>query len=335
MPLTERFLELQGRVRNWGRWGDEDELGTLNLITPEVVLAARDCIRTGRTIPLAVPLEQDGIQVGFIPGRDNPTKTMLMVDQGMDPDGDPDLFHTSDDAVHLGLQAGTHWDGLCHVSYSGRVYNGYDASTITEEAGATRCGIERVTSLCSRGVLLDVAAAKGVDLLDCPYAITAEDLDEAAEFGGVEVRAGDIVLVRSGRMRLYHEGGGMAYCLGPGQDGSNAGLSLSTVPWLHERDVAAVANDTLVLEVYPSEDVGLAGRPGGDQVAAHRGRHAPPLHPVPGAGTRGRRTGRDAPGDARRRPRRPVAARPPRRHGARTRLGGPGLDRPRRSDSRR
>jgi kynurenine formamidase len=160
--------------------------------------------------------------------------------------------------VHLGLQAGTHWDGLCHVSYSGRVYNGYDASTITEEAGATRCGIERVTSLCSRGVLLDVAAAKGVDLLDCPYAITAEDLDEAAEFGGVEVRAGDIVLVRSGRMRLYHEGGGMAYCLGPGQDGSNAGLSLSTVPWLHERDVAAVANDTLVLEVYPSEDVNLA-----------------------------------------------------------------------------
>ena len=76
--------------------------------------------------------------------------------------------------------------------------------------------------------------------------------------GGVEVRAGDIVLVRSGRMRLYHEGGGMAYCLGPGQDGSNAGLSLSTVPWLHERDVAAVANDTLVLEVYPSEDVNLA-----------------------------------------------------------------------------
>ena len=76
--------------------------------------------------------------------------------------------------------------------------------------------------------------------------------------GGVEVRAGDIVLVRTGRMGIYHESGGMAYCLGPGQDGSNAGLSLSTVPWFHERDVAAVANDTLTFEVYPSEDVNLA-----------------------------------------------------------------------------
>ncbi len=258
MPLTDRFLDLQSRVRNWGRWGDDDELGTLNLITPEVVQAARDCIRTGRTFLLAVPLEHDGIQVGFIPGRDNPTRTMLMVDQGMDPDGDPDLFHTSDDAVQFGLQAGTHWDGLCHVSYSGRVYNGYDASTITADDGATRCGIEKVGSLCSRGVLLDVARAKGVDLLDCPYAITAEDLDEAASMGGVEVRAGDIVLVRTGRMRLYHESGGMAYCLGPNQDGSNAGLSLSTVPWFHEHDVAAVANDTLTFEVYPSEEVNLA-----------------------------------------------------------------------------
>ena len=97
-----------------------------------------------------------------------------------------------------------------------------------------------------------------MDLLDCPYAITANDLDEAAEMGSVEVRAGDIVLVRTGRMSLYHSGGGMAYCLGPKQDGSNAGLSLSTVPWLHEHDVAAVANDTLVLEVYPSEVDNLA-----------------------------------------------------------------------------
>ena len=258
MPLSDHFLEVSSRVRNWGRWGDDDEIGTLNLITPEVVLRSRDCIRTGRTIPLAVPLQKDGIQVGFIPGRDNPTRTMLMIDQGMDPDDDPDSFHTSDDAVHFGLQAGTHWDGLCHVSYSGKVYNGYDTATITAEEGATRCGIERVTTLCSRGVLLDVAMAKGVDLLDCPYAITAGDLDDAAEMGGVEVRAGDIVLVRTGRMALYHSGGGMAYCLGPNGDASNAGLSMSTVPWFHEHDVAAVANDTLTFEVYPCEDVDLA-----------------------------------------------------------------------------
>jgi kynurenine formamidase len=175
----------------------------------------------------------------------------------MDPDGDPDSFHTSDDHVTMGLQAGTHWDGLGHVSYSGRMYNGYDASTITED-GASRCGIEHLRSVCSRGVLLDVARAKGVDVLDCPYAITADDLDEAAAMGGVEVRSGDIVLVRTGRMSIYHSEGGLAYCLGPAHDGSNAGLSLSTVPWLHTHDVAAVANDTLAFEVYPSESDMLA-----------------------------------------------------------------------------
>jgi len=76
--------------------------------------------------------------------------------------------------------------------------------------------------------------------------------------GGVEVRSGDIVLVRTGRMSIYHSEGGLAYCLGPAHDGSNAGLSLSTVPWLHTHDVAAVANDTLAFEVYPSESDMLA-----------------------------------------------------------------------------
>jgi kynurenine formamidase len=258
MPLSQRFLDLQCRVRNWGRWGEDDEVGTLNLITPDVVKAGRDCIRTGRMFPLAVPLQNDGIQVGLIPGRDNPTRTMLMIDEGVDPEGDPDLFHASDDVVRMGLQAGTHWDGLSHVSYSGYVYNGFQASSITAADGATRNGIEKIGALCSRGVLLDVARCRGVEVLDCPYAITASDLDEAAAMGGVEVRPGDIVLVRTGRMRLYHESGGGAYALGPGEDGSNAGLSLSTVPWFYDRDVAAVANDTLAFEVYPSEDVNLA-----------------------------------------------------------------------------
>ena len=252
MPFTDQFLNLSARVRNWGRWGDDDQLGTLNLITPEVVAAAADLVRYGRTIPLAVLLEEDGVQAGFVPGRDNPVRGMHAVNEGMDPDGDPDSFQTSDDHVTMGLQAGTHWDGLGHVSYSGRMYNGYEASTITD-AGASRCGIEHLRSVCTRGVLLDVARAKGVDVLDCPYAITADDLDEAAAMGGVEVRSGDIVLVRTGRMSIYHRDGGLAYCLGPAGDGSNAGLSLSTVPWLHAHDVAAVANDTLAFEVYPSE----------------------------------------------------------------------------------
>jgi len=85
MALSERFIEISARVRNWGRWGDDDELGTLNLITEEAVRAAGDCIRTGKTFPLAVPLEADGIQVGFIPGRDNPTRTMIALNDPWNP----------------------------------------------------------------------------------------------------------------------------------------------------------------------------------------------------------------------------------------------------------
>ena len=94
MPLSNQFQELSAQVRNWGRWGDDDQLGTLNQISPEVVREAAGCIQHGRTISLAVPLEHDVIQVGFIPGRDNPVRTMHAVNEGMDPDGDPDTFHT-------------------------------------------------------------------------------------------------------------------------------------------------------------------------------------------------------------------------------------------------
>ena len=258
MPLSESFIEISGYVRNWGRWGKDDELGTVNFITKEVVKAASKCIKTGTTFPLSIKLEEDGVQVGFIPGRINPVRKMISVNEPIEPDSEIDSFHTSDDVIQMGLQAGTHWDGLCHASYNGLVYNGYSSENITLEKGASLCGIENIRSLCSRGVLLDVARTKNVDFLETPYAITADDLDEAARMANIEVRRGDIVLVRTGRMSIYNSQGGMAYCLGPSGDGSNAGFSLSTVKWLFDHDVAAVANDTLAFEVYPAEETPMA-----------------------------------------------------------------------------
>ncbi|MBL88940.1 MAG: cyclase [Actinobacteria bacterium] len=258
MTLPDSFTQISDRVRNWGRWGDDDQLGTLNFITSEVVKNAARCIRTGETFPLSITLEEEGVQVGFIPGRINPVLEMIAVNEPLDAEAGIENFHTSDDVVQMGMQAATHWDGLCHASYNGFIYNGYSAETITENEGATICGIENLRTVCSRGVLLDVARAKGVEILECPYAITAEDLEDAASLGNVEVKSGDIVLVRTGRMSIYESQGGMAYCLGPSGDGSNAGFSLSTVEWLHDHEVAAVANDTLAFEVYPSEDVPMA-----------------------------------------------------------------------------
>ncbi|MGW1882326.1 cyclase family protein [Streptomyces sp. NPDC001970] len=242
--LPPEFHDIAKRVNNWGRWGADDEIGTLNLITDEVVRGGAAEIRTGRRVPLALPLQQDGVQTGLIPGRVNPLHTMVQINQEL---FGPGTVATSDDAVTMGLQAATHWDALTHVSHSGKIYNGRPADTITAHGGAGFSGIDTVRTLVSRGVLLDVARAKGVDRLPGDHAVTPEDLAEAEEFGGVSVRAGDVVLVRTGQIQAYLGGDKHGYAF------PSPGLSVRTPEWFHGRDVAAVANDTLTFEIFPPE----------------------------------------------------------------------------------
>lgn len=244
MALPDDVKELAAKVRNWGRWGSDDEIGTINLITDDVVRDAAALVATGKRFALGLPLDQGGPQIGAIPGRTNPLRTMLMINTPLT--GDPSNFCTSDDTVTMGIQACTHWDGLGHVSYDGQLYNGVPASVINE-FGANRLGIHNVTTLVSRGVLLDVARAKGVDRLDGGYAITSADLDAAADMGKVDVRPGDVVLVRTGQMQHFLAGDKMAY-------GTPApGPSLQSVQWFRDHDVAAVATDNITFEVFPCE----------------------------------------------------------------------------------
>ncbi|MFE2179811.1 cyclase family protein [Streptomyces sp. NPDC059455] len=244
MPLPAEFHEIAKRVNNWGRWGTADEIGTLNLITDAVVREAAATIRTGRRVPLAVPLRQDGIQTGMIPGRVNPLHTMIAVNFEI---FGPGTVATSDDAVTMGLQAGTHWDGLTHVSHSGRIYNGRPADSITSHDRAAFSGIDKAGPLASRGVLLDVARARGAERLPEGHVVTPEDLDAAEELAGTRVRSGDIALVRTGQIQRYLAGEKEAYAF------PSPGLSLRTPEWFHARDVAAVANDTLTFEAFPPE----------------------------------------------------------------------------------
>ena len=244
MSLPDEFHAIAKRVNNWGRWGADDELGTLNLVTGEVVREAAACVRSGRRVPLALPLKEDGVQTGMIPGRVNPLHAMVQINQEI---FGPGTVACSDDAVTMGLQAGTHWDALSHVSHSGRLYNGRPADTITAHGGAAFCGIDKAPHIVSRGVLLDVARARGVDRLDGGHAVTPEDLDAAEEFAGVRVRSGDIVLVRTGQVQVYLAGDKHAYGY------PSPGLSVRTPEWFRARDVAAVANDTLTFEIFPPE----------------------------------------------------------------------------------
>ena len=136
MPYPQAVLDVADRVRNWGRWGDDDQIGTLNLLTDDVVRSAATSIRSGRRFSLAYPLQLNGLQTGAIPGRINPLRTMVAINACFT--GDPTTFCTSDDVVTMGLQAATHWDGLGHASYDGKIYGGRDASTITEWGAASR-----------------------------------------------------------------------------------------------------------------------------------------------------------------------------------------------------
>lgn len=241
MALPQEFTDLAREVNNWGRWGDDDELGTLNLITPDVVRRAAACVRTGKAFSLGIPLREDGPQTGAVPGRINPIHRMTQVNSPFGKDADDIAF--SDDVVEMGLQAATHWDALSHVSYGGRMYNGFPLDSITQE-GAKRLSSDKVRTLVSRGILLDIPRAKGVERLDGGYAITSADLDEALR---CDVHTGDVILIRTGQMQLLDAGDkrGFGYpSPGPGMD---------AVRWFRAHDVAAVATDTLAFEVFPCE----------------------------------------------------------------------------------
>jgi kynurenine formamidase len=250
--VRERFEEIAARVRNWGRWGQNDQLGTLNLVDEGARRRAAASVRTGQAVALGLALsEREGIQAGFVPGRINPHRTMIAVDEPLS--ADPEWIRSSEDVVSLALQCATHWDSLAHVSYRGVMYNGFPASSVTEE-GAGRCGIHLVRTLVTRGVLLDVARAKGVDVLAPGHPISPEDLDAALELAGVELAPGDAVLVRTGQMVHLHLGDDTAERDLVAYTWPTPGLTMATAEWFHARDVAAVATDTLPLEVFPGEE---------------------------------------------------------------------------------
>ncbi|MBS1678892.1 MAG: cyclase family protein [Actinobacteria bacterium] len=248
------IADLARRYSNWGRWGEDDELGTLNLIGPERLRAAADLVATGETVSLCLPFSQDGPQRGAN-GRFNclrySTSTGADHAAGLQRWNGAEFPHGvgfADDTVVLHLHSGTHWDGLAHVFHEGQMYNGFAATAVSAE-GASRCGLETLADrVAGRGVLLDLPAALGVEYLEDGFAITDTVLDLAAEFGGVEIEPGDVLLIRTGQMgRCLREGWGEF------AGGAAPGLSLFTVPWLAERQVAAVATDTWGVEVRPNE----------------------------------------------------------------------------------
>jgi kynurenine formamidase len=235
--------ELGKQLSNWGRWGDDDEMGTLNFVTPEKRISAAKLVRTGKIIDVGIPFDKNGPwpAAGF---RINPVHVMTHMPSDS---GAKDGMIAADDMVIMGLQSATQWDSLAHVGYDGFWYNGVPVNAVNNFVGASKNGFDKaVKGLISRGVLLDIARLKGVDRLESSYQITSADLEAAEQRQGVRVESGDILMIRTGWHKWLQEGNKETYM------GNPPGPVIDMCHFLHEREVAAMAIDQWTGECFPS-----------------------------------------------------------------------------------
>jgi kynurenine formamidase len=244
--------QLAARYNTWGRWGSDDQLGKMNLITPERVVAAAQLVKKGRVFSLALPFDRLGPQGGAsgpLDKRIDPQHFMLTTPS--DPLLDDEGRHRfSDDAIFMPLQSSTQWDALCHMFYLTKGYNGRGWDSVDALRGAQFNSITNVKDRAvGRGVLLDLPRFFGRDWLETSYAIQGTDLERCAEDQGVRVGEGDFLLIRTGQLAERRAAGSWADFSG----GPAPGLGVSAAEFVCERDVVAVASDTWGVEVLPYE----------------------------------------------------------------------------------
>lgn len=225
-------------LSNWGRWGDADALGTVNLITPEKRIRAAALVRTGVSVSMAhVALTE--------PAADNPSPFELeMTTTGLDATPEFPFCVDRYSVLYHGFGT-THLDAICHMFHNGSMFNGHSKDEVTEE-GAREYSIEHMRDgIFTRGVLMDIPRFKGVPYLEPGTPIYPSDLDAWEKAAGVTVGSGDAVLIRTGRWRRR-------LAEGPWNiDEQAAGLHASCAEWLRMRDVAILGSDA-ASDVIPS-----------------------------------------------------------------------------------
>lgn len=237
-PISADDIEaLHLRLSNWGRFGPGDQLGTLNLVTPERRVAAAALVRSGRTVSCARPLATEA-------GPENPQPALHhMIGTASEGYG-ADFIGVASHGY-----ATSHIDALCHIFHRDRLYGGHPSAGVTPR-GARDLSIDALRNgVVARGVLLDPPRSTARPWLEAGEALHPEDLERAEAAAGVAVGPGDVLFVRTGRWALRAEKGAWD----PRE--RLAGLHASCLPWLRERDVAALGSDG-VSDVIPS---GVAG----------------------------------------------------------------------------
>lgn len=227
-------------LKRWGRWGEQDEAGALNLIGPDEVRAAAGLVRTGQIIKLGMDLGPGTV----VPPHRKRVERLMARDGGDYAAGArrPGGFQFAEEVWSFAAHSGTHVDALSHAWYDDHLWNGFPGAGTRTTTGAKRCGAEKLTPIVTRGVLLDVAPGGA---LPTSTAVGADDLRAAAARAGVEPRAGDVVLIRTGWIASML-GDPAGYC------DDEPGIDLGAAQWLAEADVAAVGADNYAVEVQPA-----------------------------------------------------------------------------------
>ena len=234
--LTKADFEVMMKsLSNWGRWGEEDQLGTLNLITPEKRKQAARLVTEG----VSISLSRNAAKVK-LDGSEPFHHKVSRWEAGEGISGSSDEY-----SVNYHGYAHTHVDALCHFFYKGKMYNGFSEKEVTDKGAAKDSVITMKNGILTRGILMDLPRLLGVKYLEGNRAIYPEDLEAWEKKSGVKVESGDAVLIRTGRWARRKAEGEWEIEKG------SAGLHASCLPWLKQRDVAIVGSD-LALDVLPS-----------------------------------------------------------------------------------
>jgi kynurenine formamidase len=235
--LTKADIDrMMTELSNWGRWGKEDQLGAINLITPAKRKQAASLVKEGVSVSLARDVEKEA-------AADN-TRPFEHV-MNLTGANNPGPFSLDTYSVNYHGYAHTHIDALCHMFYQGKMYNGFPQSEVTQKGGARLSILNLKQGIFTRGILIDAARLKGVAYLEPGTPIYPEDLEAWEKKSGVKVSSGDVVFIRTGRWARRA-------AVGPWDVGaSSAGLHASCARWLKQRDVAIIGSDA-ASDVVPS-----------------------------------------------------------------------------------
>jgi len=211
-------------LSNWGRWGKDDQLGALNLITPAKRRQAAAMVKEGVTVSLAVDAN---LQKGAAPNAVAPYERIVFQSG---PGGAADRL-----AISFHGSSVTHLDAFAHRFFDGKMWNGFSYEEVTTEKGAAKNSIYNFHSgIVTRGVLMDIPRLKGVDYLEPGTRIYPEDLEAWEKTAGFKVSAGDALFIRTGRWARLKK---------VGSERDQAGLDASVIPWLKKRDVALLGSE--------------------------------------------------------------------------------------------